>query len=132
MDLPKVALVELVANALREDLGRGDVTTHACVDAEQLGSARIVAREPLVAAGHPVLVEVFSQIDPAVEVTFAADGTHHSAGAVLGTLRGPARSLLSGERVALNFVQRLCGIATLTRSFVSMLPAGSRTRRCRS
>jgi nicotinate-nucleotide pyrophosphorylase (carboxylating) len=129
MAVPKPTLTRIVALALEEDLGRGDITTEACVDAGASGSAQVAARERLVFCGGDVAAEVFAQLDPSVRVErHLSDGAAVERGAPALTLRGSARSLLGGERVLLNFAQRLSGIATLTRAFVDALPAGSKTR----
>ncbi len=122
-------LSETVRRALSEDIDRGDVTTEACVEPTTLGTASLNAREPVVVCGLPILEEVFAQIDLAVDVdVHGQDGDRIEAGAVLGTLSGPAVSILLGERVALNFMQRLTGVSTITRRFVDALPEGSATR----
>ncbi|MET0339602.1 MAG: carboxylating nicotinate-nucleotide diphosphorylase [Polyangiales bacterium] len=127
--LPPIELTRVVAHALDEDLGRGDVTTDACVPPAVVGTCAFRARTELVVAGGAVITEVFKQIDPGVSVRdLVLDGTHLAPGGVLASVVGPAASILKGERVALNFLQRLCGIATLTRRFVDALPGGSRTR----
>jgi nicotinate-nucleotide pyrophosphorylase (carboxylating) len=129
MSVSKPTLARIVALALEEDLGRGDVTTEACVDASLVSSARVAARERLVFCGAEIAAEVFAQLDVRVRVEpHVADGAWLEKGAAALSLHGPARSLLQGERVMLNFAQRLSGIATLTRSYVDALPAGSRTR----
>jgi nicotinate-nucleotide pyrophosphorylase (carboxylating) len=129
MSVPRPYLVKLVQSALEEDLGRGDVTTAACVAAESVGRATLRARENSVFCGAEVVREVFAQLDPGVLVqALVADGTRVAPGTAVMSLSGSARSLLEGERVALNFVQRLSGVATLTRTYVDALPAGSRTR----
>lgn len=122
-------LQSIVELALAEDLGRGDLTTEACIDPTQQGQATIRARQPLVYCGGPVVAEVFRQVSPAVQVqSLVNDGTSVAAGAQLTVLRGPAQALLMGERVALNFAQRLSATATLTHHYVQALPPGSRTR----
>jgi nicotinate-nucleotide pyrophosphorylase (carboxylating) len=126
---PSFVIREIVLRALAEDLAGGDLTTDACVPPEQMGRACLVAREPLVLAGGPIVEAVYAAIDPGVHVVLEKkDGSRLQRGEVAARITGPAASLLRGERVALNFVQRLSGIATLTRSFVDALPAGSRTR----
>jgi nicotinate-nucleotide pyrophosphorylase (carboxylating) len=126
---PRSILREIVARALDEDAGRGDITSDACVDADLTYRAVLVARESLVLAGALVLDEVFAQVDPGVRVTrHAREGARLEALERVATLEGNARSLLLGERVALNLLQRTCGVATLTRRFVDALPAGSTTR----
>jgi nicotinate-nucleotide pyrophosphorylase (carboxylating) len=124
-----IQLAQIVAAALHEDLGRGDVTTDACVPGDLAGRCVFRARSALVSAGGAIIVEVFAQIDRAVTVSdLVADGSALAPAAVMAKVSGPAASLLKGERVALNFMQRLCGTATLTRRFVEALPEGSRTR----
>lgn len=127
--LAPFVLERVVAVALEEDLGRGDITTHACVDPDLLGRAAFVARKPLVVCGVPVIREVFRQVDDAVKITqLFEDGSPVEAGTIVATIEGRAASLLEGERVALNFAQRLSGVATLTRAYVDALPRDSRTR----
>jgi nicotinate-nucleotide pyrophosphorylase (carboxylating) len=105
----------LVRRALAEDIGRGDVTTEATIPPGTRATGRIVAREEGVVAGLPVARLVFRLLDPAVTFEAAvADGAHVAAGETLARLSGEARALLTGERVALNFLGRLSGIATLT------------------
>jgi nicotinate-nucleotide pyrophosphorylase (carboxylating) len=114
------AIDRLIDLALEEDLGRGDVTTSAIIGANRTAEADIVAREPLVVAAIDVARAVFQRIDPKVEtISGALDGQSAKTGDVLVSFRGAAASLLSGERTALNFLQRLCGIATLTRAFAA-------------
>jgi len=111
---------EIVAHALAEDCGTGDVTTKALFPANVPASGTILAEEPegLVVAGLAVAVEVFSQVDTSLEcTTHFADGDRIPAGATVLTVTGDGRSMLQGERVALNFLQRLSGIATLTAKF---------------
>jgi nicotinate-nucleotide pyrophosphorylase (carboxylating) len=113
----------LVKMALKEDLGeRGDVTTQAIVSRDQTMCGQIVAKASGVIAGLPVLQAVFAQVDPNVEIELhVADGDLVTPGTVVCTLRGQAQSLLTGERTALNFLQRLSGISTLTRKFVDVV-----------
>ena len=108
-----------VRHALREDIGRGDATSLALIPARARARAVMRAREVLVVAGLPLAIEAFRQRSRSVRIrTRARDGESLQAGAVLLEVEGPARALLSAERVALNFVQRLSGIATLTARFV--------------
>jgi nicotinate-nucleotide pyrophosphorylase (carboxylating) len=108
-----------VAVALAEDIGSGDVTTLATVPETALARAVLRAREPMVAAGLALAEAAFREVSPAVQITRTAeDGQRIAEANPLLTLAGPARALLSAERVALNFVQRLSGIATLTAQFV--------------
>jgi nicotinate-nucleotide pyrophosphorylase (carboxylating) len=129
MALPRSTLTNIVRIALDEDLGRGDLTTEACVAADATGKASLRAREAVVFCGAELVREVFAQVDPRVRVeALVQDGARAAAGSVLMTLEGRSRSLLEGERVALNFAQRLSGIATLTRAYVDAIPSGASTR----
>jgi nicotinate-nucleotide pyrophosphorylase (carboxylating) len=113
---PPQAWVWLVDAALTEDLGPGDVTSEALIPARLDGEARVEAREALVIAGTEVAGEVFSRCGVTWDPV-RADGTNVEPGALIGTVRGRARGILAAERTALNFLQRLSGIATLTRQF---------------
>ena len=120
--------LEIVRQALREDVGAGDATTLATVPAEAVAAALMAAPEPLVACGLALAEAVFKEVSPAVEIARQIeDGQKAARGQVLMRVRGPARALLTGERVALNFVQRLSGVATLTARFVEAV-AGTRAR----
>lgn len=116
----------MVRAALREDLGiTGDVTTDAVLPDAGTGEGTIAAREPLVLAGLPVAVEVFRQVDPAVAVEpRAADGQRLDAGTAVAVVRGPLGSILRGERVALNFLQHLSGVATQTARYAACVHGG--------
>ncbi|AUX21815.1 nicotinate-nucleotide pyrophosphorylase [Sorangium cellulosum] len=119
----------LIDRALDEDLAGGDLTTEACIDASARATAKAVARGPLVACGGAVFLRVFQRLDPEVEgEALVADGARVDTGAVLWTVRGRARALLSGERTALNLAQRMSGIATEARRYADALPAGSGVR----
>jgi nicotinate-nucleotide pyrophosphorylase (carboxylating) len=108
----------LITAALAEDVGSGDVTSEFFVSAEERCEARIFAKQRGVLAGGEVAVEVFRQLDPQVHVTLVCpDGAALSTGQTVMVMSGPARSVLTGERTALNFLQRLSGIATLTNHF---------------
>jgi len=110
---------EIVRRALAEDLGWGDVTTESTVTGDARARARIVAGGDCVVAGLDVAEEAFRQLDPAVVVMRNVDdGQACAVGATLCTLDGRAAPLLTAERTALNFLQRLSGIATMTRRFV--------------
>ena len=118
--LPDVMLEPLVRAALFEDIGRaGDITTDSIVPQGQRARMTIRARQPGVIAGLDLARLAFVLVDPAVALTVSApDGTVVGNGDVVGTLDGPARGLLTGERVALNFLCHLSGIASVTRSIV--------------
>ena len=120
-----LAVVQL---ALAEDVGAGDLTTLATVPDHTTATAVLVAREPLVVAGLPVAEAVFRQVAPALEITCqAADGDQVEARQPLLRIRGAARAILTAERVALNFLQRLSGIATLTRQYVDAIQGARAT-----
>jgi nicotinate-nucleotide pyrophosphorylase (carboxylating) len=109
----------LIQAAIEEDLGRGDVTTEATIAEHAISRARLITKQEIVLAGMDVFAEVYATLDGAVHLKPAyKDGDLLSAGAVIAVLEGRARSLLAGERVALNFLQRLSGIATVTRQYV--------------
>jgi nicotinate-nucleotide pyrophosphorylase (carboxylating) len=128
-ELPSFVVDRVVGMALDEDLASGDITTEACIDAGAQAVAHAVAREGLVVCGGPVFARVFHAVEPSLSVDLhVAEGTRAEPGARLWTVRGRARSILMGERVALNFVQRMCGVATRTREFVDAVPSGARTR----
>ena len=108
-----------IAAALKEDIGKGDITTEFFVPEALHASGRIVAHEPGVVAGTGTAAEIFRRIDPATDIQIVRqDGEVIVAGDIVIEVRGLARSILKAERVALNFLQRLCGVATLTRQFV--------------
>ncbi len=108
-----------IAAALAEDLGPGDVTSEFFVEPERVAQAVIVARQPCVLAGGEIARETFLRVDPALKVqVLQTDGTRLNAGDQILRVEGRARSVLGAERVALNFAQRLSGIATLTARFV--------------
>ena len=110
---------EVVRRALAEDLGWGDVTTEATVAPELMARGIILAKSPCVIAGVEVAAEAFRQLDPAVTFTIhRGDGTRCVPGDVVVEVRGMAASMLTAERTALNLMQRMTGIATLTRRFV--------------
>jgi nicotinate-nucleotide pyrophosphorylase (carboxylating) len=130
--LPPWPLLDpLIARAFEEDLVGGDVTTEACVDPSLRATATFVVRSAVVVAGLPIAARVFSLLDPTVHVVgdaHAREAQRAQKGDVLLTVSGSARTLLMGERVALNFLQRTTGIATLTRAFVDAVPAGAKLR----
>lgn len=117
--LDKGAYREFVRRALAEDMGWGDVTTEATIDQDQRGLGRLLAKQRCVLAGLDLAEEAFQQLDPAAAMTRRyEDGDRCEAGAVVAEVTGRARALLTAERTALNILQRLSGIATLTRAFI--------------
>jgi len=118
------AIDTLIALALQEDAPQGDLTSEAIFDPAHRSIALIEAREPLVVCGLDVASRVFAAIDPAIEVRIeAADGEFVEAGTPLLRAEGPTIALLTAERTALNFLQRLCGIASLARRFAAAAEA---------
>jgi nicotinate-nucleotide pyrophosphorylase (carboxylating) len=117
--------LELVRRALAEDLGWGDVTTEATVPPTLRARGVILAKSSCVIAGTDVAAEAFRQLDPSVCFDIKRpDGSRCEPGAVVADVRGSAASMLTAERTALNFLQRLSGIATLTRRFVDAAAGG--------
>ena len=105
--------------ALREDVGSGDITARSTIPVNARGVARIAAKQDLVVSGLPVVAEIARLVDPGIEfVESVTDGMNASPATVLAQLRGAGRSLLTAERTVLNFLQRMSGIATLTREYV--------------
>jgi len=125
---PDDAIAKLIALALEEDVGPGDRTAEACVLQGAEGSGLIVAKETLIVSGVSAAARVFRALDPSCELQ-ALKGEGDAAGPGDGVLRvrGAMRAILTGERTALNLLQRLCGIATLTRRYAEAL-AGTKTR----
>jgi nicotinate-nucleotide pyrophosphorylase (carboxylating) len=110
---------EIVRRALAEDFGWGDVTTETVIDRNQKAKAVLLAKAPCVIAGLDVACEAFRQMDPAIAITVNRhDGERCEPGTVVAEYRGYAAAMLTAERTALNLVQRMSGIATLTRQFV--------------
>lgn len=119
---------ELILSALKEDVNSEDVSTNAVMPDYQLGEVELLCKEDGVIAGLPVFARVFELLDAKTEVTlFAKDGDEVKKGQKLGVIRGDIRVLLSGERTALNYLQRMSGIATYTRS-IAVLFEGSKTK----
>ncbi|MCD9154978.1 carboxylating nicotinate-nucleotide diphosphorylase [Aeromicrobium duanguangcaii] len=110
----------VVEAALDEDAPHGDLTSEVFVPVEAVATADLVAREPGVFAGAEVFGVAMTTVDPTLDVTvLVADGDSFDDGTVLATVRGNARAVLRGERIALNLVQRMCGIATVTAAYVA-------------
>ncbi|MGP9536763.1 carboxylating nicotinate-nucleotide diphosphorylase [Brachybacterium sp. AOP43-C2-M15] len=117
--LPTARIEAVVAAALAEDAPWGDLTAEVFLPVEATASAELTAREPGVLSGLDVFAAAFRLTDPEVRIhALATDGDPFAAGDVLARVTGPARAVVQAERVALNLLQRMCGIATLTRSFV--------------
>lgn len=122
-NLPSLAedITKSVAIALAEDIGSGDITAQL-IPADQIAQAAIITRENCIFCGKAWVEEVFRQLDPSVQITWKVeDGQSIAADSILFTLTGKARSLLTGERTALNFVQTLSGTATTSRHYADMV-----------
>lgn len=123
-----IMIDRLIEQALLEDIHTGDITTLAVVSGSRPASARLIAKENLVVAGLSTAARVFSILDPDIRFTASvSDGDKAIQGTILATIHGEAAQLLMGERVALNLLQRMCGIATLTACFVEAV-AGTKAR----
>jgi nicotinate-nucleotide pyrophosphorylase (carboxylating) len=130
MDWTSSYVASLVEEALREDIGTGDLAVAVMVPAGSTGVAKIVAEQDLVVAGLPLAAKVFGTLDANIHLELCAqDGETVRSGQVLLRVHGKVAAILSGERTALNFLRGLSGIATLTRSFVELV-AGIRARIC--
>lgn len=121
--LPRIIVTRAVADALAEDLGlAGDITTDATVDAGATANAVVAARRPGILAGLDLAEAAFAAMDPSIMFTRAkADGDRIASGDVVASISGNARAILTGERVALNYLGRMSGIATLTRHYVDAI-----------
>lgn len=123
-----ITLDRLIEQALLEDIHTGDITTRAVVPQRRPAEARLIAKEDLVVAGLSIAGRVFARLDPGTVFTpLFEDGESVSKGSLLATVSGDAADLLMGERVALNLLQRMCGIATLTARFVASV-SGTKAR----
>jgi nicotinate-nucleotide pyrophosphorylase (carboxylating) len=122
-------LFDPIAAALAEDIGPGDLTSRYFIDETSRSRGRIFAKEDCVLAGADVAAEVFKRIDPNIDVRLVArDGKVLALGETALEMSGSTRSILTAERVALNFIQRLSGIATLTRRYVEAAARGGKAR----
>jgi nicotinate-nucleotide pyrophosphorylase (carboxylating) len=118
-----------IATALEEDIGAGDITAEATVSPQLRGIGQVIAKKPCVVAGLFLVERLFKRLSPDVEVTvLVPEGKKVNKGTVLCQVRGPYAALLLGERTLLNFLQRLCGIATLTSRFVKAVRKSPATK----
>lgn len=119
MDFSPLVLRGLIARLLEEDVGYGDITTLATVPPQARGHGRLLAKEALVLAGLDVALAVFHTVDSTIRLdSTVQDGVYLHPGSIIAEIHGPARALLTAERVALNLLQRLSGVATATRRYV--------------
>lgn len=118
MDLKK-QIEALIDTALSEEIGEGDITTKTCLADDTLVDGKFVSKQAGVVAGLPFIVTLFEKIDPRVEVKLLVEeGSYQKTGIILATIKGPAQSIVAGERVALNFLQHASGVATKTAAYV--------------
>jgi nicotinate-nucleotide pyrophosphorylase (carboxylating) len=121
-ELHQIQLEPIITRALEEDWGYGDWTTDLCVPRDKQSKARIITREDIVVSGVDVARDVFRRVDPQLDVKLLVNnGQKVESKTVMIEVSGNARSILKSERVALNFLGRMCGIATVTRAFVDQL-----------
>ncbi|MCX7785550.1 MAG: carboxylating nicotinate-nucleotide diphosphorylase [candidate division WOR-3 bacterium] len=121
-EISKLNLKQIIQQALKEDIGSGDITTNFTVDKNKIVTAEIIAKDDGILAGSDVVKMVFQYLDPKVNVNFKIkDGERFKSKQVIAQITGKAQALLSGERTALNFLCRLSGIASLTRKFVDKI-----------
>lgn len=112
----------IIENALREDIGFGDITSNVCIDEKIISKAYFLAKDEGIISGVDIVKDVFRLVDEKVEVDFMVNnGDKMKKGEIIGKIKGSAKSLLAGERVALNFLQHLSGIATKTSSYMAMV-----------
>lgn len=110
---------QLIDIAIQEDIKDGDSTTQACISESSLAKGRFILKQSGVLAGLPFLAVLFKKIDPRIEITLSVEeGSFQKAGTILGTITGPTRAILSGERIALNLLQHASGVATITYAYV--------------
>lgn len=129
--LTRLVIEDAVRRALMEDAPTGDITAATTIPADETATAMLSARENGVFSGADVFAAAFHEVDPGIQVTMRIkDGERFTAGDTLATIHGNARGMLTAERVALNFTQRMSGIATMTRAFVDAVDAapGSHAR----
>lgn len=128
-EIPKVVIDTIVKTALFEDLAAGDATTEACILYDLTATGHAVARHELIACGASIAHHVFAAVDPNLQFeVFVPEGSVVKTGETLWRVSGHARSILMAERVALNFIQRMSGIATLTHAYVKAIPKGCSLR----
>ena len=126
MDIDKDYLLKIIKQALDEDIGDGDVTTNCIIPETAIINGKFIAKESGIIAGLKVVEQTFLQIDSRVRLKVnVSDGEKVEKGVEIGTVEGPGYAIFSGERVALNFLQRMSGIATMTSRFVDAVQGTS-------
>lgn len=127
-ELHEIQLDPIISRALEEDWGYGDWTTDICVGKDKISTAKIIAKEECIACGMDVAKAVFLKVDPSLEVSLKAENGQKLANRdTILEIKGKARSILKAERVALNLMGRMCGIATITREYTELLE-GTKTQ----
>lgn len=117
---------EIIQNAFREDIGEGDHSSLACVPPDAMGTAKLLVKENGIIAGVELAKKIFNEFDPSLKVSvFIEDGQEVKVGDVVFEVTGPSRSILSTERIVLNFMQRMSGIATQTNMIVKLIDGTS-------
>ena len=128
METKQELIDRLIDLAFAEDIGDGDHTTLSCIPEDAMGRSRLLIKEPCVLAGVEIAKEIFHRFDPTMQVeVLLGDGSEVKPGDVAMVVTGKVRSLLQTERLMLNVMQRMSGIATMTRRYVKQLE-GTRTR----
>lgn len=128
MNIDKISMDGIILNALREDIGTGDITTLATIEADKTARGKFIAKEAGIICGLEICERVFKTLDAGIEFkAYKKDGEKVEAGEVFADIAGNARNLLTGERTALNLLQRMSGIATLTAQSVAQV-AGTRAK----
>ncbi len=126
-DMDNLLVKRLIDIALEEDIATGDITTESCIEQDHHSKAILLAKQNLVFCGKEIFEEIFKSLDPNIKIEFFHnDGDNISAGTEIAKLSGLTHAILKAERTALNFVQRLSGVSTNTRSFVNLLKNGTK------
>jgi nicotinate-nucleotide pyrophosphorylase (carboxylating) len=121
MDFDK-EIDELIDRSIAEDIRSGDITSQACIPDSAMAAGKVVLKQAGVLAGLPFFVSLFRKIDPRIQVVLAVnEGSRHKAGTIVAHLTGPARGILSGQRIALNLLQHASGVATVTAAYVKQV-----------
>jgi nicotinate-nucleotide pyrophosphorylase (carboxylating) len=120
--MTEARIKEIIQNALAEDIGDGDHSTNACINPDAVGEAKLLAKEAGIIAGVALAMQIFRSVDERLSVVvYHEDGSAVEPGNIVLKVKGPARSILSSERLILNCMQRMSGIATMTKSIVELV-----------
>ncbi|SCA58491.1 Nicotinate-nucleotide pyrophosphorylase [carboxylating] [Chlamydiales bacterium SCGC AB-751-O23] len=122
LQVVKNEVIKLIDIALSEDIGKGDITSEACIDDDASLTAKLILKQHGKLAGLPFLATIFQHVDPRITLDlYVREGSEHSAGTIIGSVSGPARGIMSAELVALNIVQHASGIASTTALYVEQV-----------